>query len=106
MSKNALPAHFLHIQETVKQLTGIPMLIGAAPTKTLAEFANRMTKKSSGVFTLLDSSIQNEVLSQMDVADLWGIGRQWTKLLKHHGIETVLQLRFFERAGNASLVAP
>lgn len=93
VSENDLPAHLLHIRETVKQWTGIPVSIGVAPTKTLAKVANRMAKKSSGVFTLLDPGIQNEVLSQMDVADLWGIGRQWTKLLKQHGIETVLQLR-------------
>jgi DNA polymerase V len=88
---------YLHqIQATVKRWTGIPVSIGVAPTKTLAKIANHLAKTTpdaAGVFTLLDTATQERMLSQVKVSDVWGIGRQWAKRLKQHGIETALQLR-------------
>lgn len=35
---------------------------------------------------------QNEWLKQIDIGDVWGIGRRWSKKLKEHGIYTAFQL--------------
>lgn len=91
-----LTHHIQQIKATVNQWTGIPISIGVAPTKTLAKIANRVAKKhpeANGIFTLNDPNTQQEVLSQIEVGDIWGIGRQWSKRLNHQGIETALQLR-------------
>ncbi len=83
------------IRSAVKRTTGIPVSIGIGSTKTLAKIANRLAKKlpgSEGVFNLLESDV-DEVLAQVDVADVWGIGRQWAAWLKGQGINTALDFK-------------
>jgi DNA polymerase V len=79
------------IRQKVKQYTGIPVSIGIAPTKTLAKIANRYVKKhrkESGV-CILDNEIDTIIaLQATDVEDIWGVGRQYSKLLKEHQINT------------------
>ncbi len=82
-----------HIRRTVKTWTGIPVSVGIGPTKTLAKAANRMAKKNpalAGVCSLITASSQHEALTQLPVADVWGISRQWSKLLESQGITTAL----------------
>jgi DNA polymerase V len=82
-----------HIRDLVRQWTGISVSIGVAPTKTLAKVANRIAKKfGSGVCDLAQLDT-DQVLSGLDVEDIWGIGRRYAKSLRSHGIETALQLR-------------
>lgn len=83
------------IRSDVKRATGIPVSIGIGPTKTLAKIANRLAKKlahTEGVFNLLESDA-DAMLAQVDVADVWGIGRQWATWLKGQGINTALDLK-------------
>jgi DNA polymerase V len=40
------------VRKKVKDWTGIPISIGAAPTKTLAKVANKIAKESDGVYYL------------------------------------------------------
>jgi DNA polymerase V len=84
-----------HIRRTVKTWTGIPVSVGIGPTKTLAKAANRMAKKNpalGGVCSLITAPSQLEALKQLPVADVWGIGPQWSKLLESQGITTALAL--------------
>lgn len=84
------------IRSTVKQWTGIPVSIGIAPTKTLAKVANRIAKRrvdANGVFDLTDKTLQEEVLAQTAVEDVWGIGRKSGRRLRTHCISNALQLR-------------
>ena len=84
------------IRKIVLQWTGIPISIGIAPTKTLAKVANHIAKRSpasGGVVELSDPTEQSEALSQLDVADVWGIGSRLAKMLRRHGIHTALDLR-------------
>ncbi|AFY91186.1 Y-family DNA polymerase [Chroococcidiopsis thermalis] len=84
------------IRTTVKQWTGIPVSIGIAPTKTLAKVANRIAKRrvdANGVFDLTDKTLQEEVLAQTAVEDIWGIGRKSGRRLRTHCISNALQLR-------------
>jgi len=86
------------IRHTVKQWTGIPVSIGIATTKTLAKIANRYAKKhleQNGVLNLYKISQDkiDKYLEQTNVEDVWGIGRQYAKLLYKHGISNALQLK-------------
>jgi len=85
------------IRDTVTKWTGIPVSIGIAGTKTLAKVANRFAKKhpeNKGVLNLYNASKEkiDEILEQTDVEDIWGVGRQYTKLLYTHGIYNAKQL--------------
>ncbi len=79
------------IRQKVKQYTGIPVSIGIAPTKTLAKIANRYAKKhrkESGV-CILDNDMDTIIaLQATDVEDIWGVGRQYSRLLKEYHINT------------------
>ena len=84
------------IRKTVKQWTGIPVSIGIAKTKTLAKVAGRIAKKSEkadGVLDLTDSPWLDKALSQVEVGDVWGIGRKISQKLHKVGVLTALQLR-------------
>ena len=84
------------IRSTIKQWTGIPVSIGIAETKTLAKIANKIAKKSvkaKGVLNLTASHYQNRALEIIDVGDVWGIGRSYSKFLNNYGIHNALQLR-------------
>lgn len=84
------------IKNTIRQYTGVPVSIGIGPTKTLAKIASRVAKKNSsyeGVFDITDHPKTDFILSGMKVADVWGIGRQYNKLLLRNNIKTVLQLK-------------
>jgi DNA polymerase V len=94
-SDEAVPALAAHIRRTVRQWTGIPVSVGIGPTKTLAKAANRIAKQNAdaeGVWSLTTPSSQHDALSQLPVGDVWGIGRQWAKLLEGQGITTALAL--------------
>lgn len=86
------------IRERVGQWTGIPVCVGIGPTKTLAKLANFVAKRhprSKGVFNYNDLSdaLQVKLLSQIEVGEVWGIGRRISKRLAEHGIHTVQDLR-------------
>ena len=64
--------------------TGIPVSVGVAPTKVLAKVANHRAKKTpaqKGVCVLDHPRKIAEALKDLDVGEVWGIGRQYTKLL-------------------------
>jgi DNA polymerase V len=81
------------IKSTVYQWTGIPVSVGIAPTKTLAKVANKIAKKEgSGVYVLDNDKGIKLKLSTFDVEDVWGIGGQYSAMLKAHHIDTALKL--------------
>lgn len=84
------------VREKVKKWTGIPLSIGLAPTKTLAKLASEMAKKHNGVFHLNEK--MDQVLSEIEISEIWGIGRASVSRLKKQGIYSVLQLKETEDA--------
>jgi DNA polymerase V len=91
-----LHAHAAAIRHTVRQWTGIPVGVGVAPTKTLAKIANHSAKKhpqfkERGICVLPDRAAWEPVLAQHDVADVWGIGRQYAAKLRAAGVDTALK---------------
>ena len=60
------------IRSKVKQWTGIPISIGAGPTKTLAKLANEKAKKEpDGVCLLASVSSIEEKLRSTSLEDIW-----------------------------------
>ena len=89
-----LPDLAARIRATVRQWTGIPVSVGIAPTKTLAKLANNTAKKKAGyngVCVLADAAAWEPVLAEFEVGDIWGIGRQYAKLLLGIGVDTALK---------------
>jgi len=46
-----------------------------------------------GVFDITNHPRQDDFLQSVDVEDIWGVGRQYTKFLKRHGINTAHDLK-------------
>jgi DNA polymerase V len=72
------------IRQTVGRQVGIPVSVGIAPTKVLAKVANHRGKKipgQNGVCVLDTPQKIAEALETFAVGEVWGIGRQYRKLL-------------------------
>ncbi len=83
------------IRRTVRQHTGIPVCVGIASTKTLAKIANRLAKKRpeyGGVCLLKSDEAIRSALAATKIEDVWGIGRQLSKLLYASNISTAADL--------------
>lgn len=84
------------IRATVRRQVGLPVSIGYGPTKTLAKIANRLAKKQpdhGGVFAILPGEDVDQLLSSIEVGDIWGIGRQSARKLALRGICSGLDLK-------------
>jgi len=82
------------IRKTVLKWTGIPTSIGIATTKTLSKAANYVAKKEkSGIINLINSKQINEILSKININNVWGVGRQLTKFYIKNGIKTAYELK-------------
>jgi DNA polymerase V len=90
----------LEIKEKVRKLTGIPVSVGIAPTKTLAKLAARHTRKSadsSGVLDLTDAGAREAVLEATKVIEVWGVGPSYRNVLEAAGVRTARELRDVDR---------
>ena len=82
------------IRKTVLKWTGIPTSIGIASTKTLSKAANHVAKKEkSGVINLVNSNLIDKFLKEIEINDVWGVGRQLTKFYIKNGINTAFKLK-------------
>ena len=82
------------IRKTVLKWTGIPTSIGIAVTKTLSKAANYVAKKEkSGIVNLINSKQIDEILSKININNVWGVGRQLTKFYIKNGIKTAYELK-------------
>ncbi len=88
------------IKSRIEKEVGVPVCIGIGETKTLAKLANRIAKKDSshkGVVSLLDSGEWgDQKLSEIEVADIWGIGNASELKLKLLGIKTAKDFRDYK----------
>jgi DNA polymerase V len=84
------------IRADVRRHVGIPVSIGLGPTKTLAKAGSKLAKRHAaleGVFSLVDHPEIDALLDTFDPADLWGIGRQYARLLIGSGIRSTREFR-------------
>ena len=87
-----------HIRQRVLQWTALPVCVGIAPTKTLAKLANHIAKKQpvfDGVCDLsaLPRRDREQLFAQIDVGEVWGVGRRVGARLLAAGIDNVQALR-------------
>ena len=94
------------IKARLRKDLSLPVCVGFGETKTLAKAANEIAKEDSkkggklydGVISLVQNSQVDNLLEGLNVADVWGIGRQ--SLLKLHGqkIYTAKDLKYSSKA--------
>lgn len=79
-----------------RRLTGIPVSVGVAPTKTLAKIAAQLCKSypklRGGCYMHRQADIE-KVLRRFPIEDVWGIGRRSAPRLKAQGITTAYDFR-------------
>jgi len=80
------------IVTTVRKWIGIPVSIGLGQTMTLSKVANDIAKKGNGVCNLLDADRRRAALANMEIGDVWGIGRRLTPKMIKLGIRTAWDL--------------
>lgn len=95
-----LTAYGMTIRERVLTWIGIPVCLGCGPSKTLAKMANHLAKKNvgrawSGVcdLTALPEPEVDALLAQVEVGEVWGVGRRLRERLIADGIDTALALK-------------
>lgn len=92
-------AYGAEIRQRVADWLGLAVCVGIGSTKTLAKLANHCAKKSlagwDGVCDLntLSPEAFNQLLSKIEVGEVWGIGRKLAPRLNEMGIHSVRQLR-------------
>ncbi len=77
---------------TVLRHVGIPTSVGIGPTKTLAKVGSEIAKKRpDGVFRMPDPGpALAEVLAQIPMADVWGLGPALQEVLRTWGVASAL----------------
>ncbi len=80
------------IRERVLKWTGIPTSVGISNTKTLSKVANHVAKKNKAGVFYLKNDIDN-VLKSFNISDVWGVGKQLSKLYLKNGIDNALKLK-------------
>ncbi len=78
------------LQQKILRHTGIPTSIGIGKTKTLAKAANHSCKTIFKIPVYQIHSIN--ILKEIGIGDVWGIGRRWCKQLETQGIRTAYDL--------------
>lgn len=90
-----LQSYGVQMGRTVRKITGIPVSIGFAPTKSLAKVANKIAKKYSdrtkSSYVIDSEEKRIKALEWTNIEDVWGIGRKHAKRLKALQINNALQ---------------
>jgi len=84
--------HF--IKNEVKRKVGIPVSIGVGPNKTLAKLTSHIAKQTpgyDGVCSYWGLKNFRNMMYNVEVDEVWGIGRKWSKKLKTIGVESIGQ---------------
>lgn len=85
------------MRQRIWQWVGLPVCVGFGSTKTLAKLANHIAKKTPAFGGVCDLDSLSEAqrlhwMGQLDVADVWGVGRRTAAHLAAMGVRTVLDL--------------
>ena len=77
------------IVDHIKKITGIPVSVGVASTKTLSKIAIMFAKiKSNNNFILQETLNISTILKSLDVGEIWGIGSKYKKYFYQNKIFT------------------
>jgi DNA polymerase V len=92
VEKERLDEYGKEIRARILKWTGIPTSIGIANTKTLSKVANHIAKKNKTGVMVLNKDIDEE-LKKFHVFDIWGVGKQLSKLYIKNSIDTAYKLK-------------
>lgn len=81
------------IKNRVKEISGLTISIGAAPTRFLAKLASDFGKPD-GLF-IVEEEKKIEFLDQLNLKDIWGLGKKTLERLSDLNINSVSELRQF-----------
>ena len=77
-----------NIRQTVWDKVGIPVSIGLGTSKTLAKLASDKAKSNNGIFVIPPDKIL-DIVGEMPIEDVSGIGRKNSEHMKFSGIFTI-----------------
>ena len=82
------------IRSKVYQFTKLPVCVGIAPSKALAKLANHIAKKfpkhHNGVYIIKTEEQIHKALKWVDIEDIWGIGRRFSRRLRMIGVNKAI----------------
>ncbi len=86
------------MRQRILKWTGLPVCVGIASTKTLSKLANYCAKKRpifNGVcnFNTMSVNELDELLNQIEVVEIWGVGRKLAPKLQALGYNSALDLK-------------
>lgn len=81
-----------NVRERIWREIGIPVSIGVAPTKTLAKVASTYAKKHGGTYVVSDEPHREQLLEELPIEDIWGVGWRMAPKLRDQGISRAMQL--------------
>lgn len=96
------------IRENIYKLFKLPVSVSIGPTKTLAKVASFAAKRIDGwdgTCVIDDRSVADEVLGQMPIEQLWGIGKALPAKFHALGIKTAKQLRDYRNVKEIRRIA-
>ena len=73
------------IKNDIEIHLGITVSVGMASTKILAKLANHKAKTGSGLYSIENNLISNE-LENIEIEEVWGIGRNLARSFRKYGI--------------------
>lgn len=90
------------IKDRLRRDLSLPICVGFAETKTLAKAANEIAKEDSkkgglvynGVISLVENPQIDNLLEGLNVANVWGIGRQNVVKVRQKGIYSAKDLKY------------
>lgn len=85
--------HLTELKEQILKGLGIPTTIGLGLTKSLAKIANFEAKKKGIPLLALTPANTDDVLKNVHIEDVWGVGQSTTLALKTRGIYTADDLK-------------
>jgi len=80
------------LRKRVMKEVGVPVSIGVAGTKTLAKVASTYAKSHGGTYVIVDETHRRQLLEDLPIEDIWGIGRRIAPKLRDKGISRAIQL--------------
>ena len=82
-----------NILDSIQKFTGVPVSIGMAETKTLAKIAVLLAKKrNDNIFIFNEYSNVLNLLKNIDIFDIWGIGQKYSKSFYKNSVYTAFHL--------------
>jgi DNA polymerase V len=91
-SSSEIESICIDLRKKILREVGMPICVGAAPTKTLAKWYNKHAKLHDGVYVYDGNTIDAE-LQNTPCGDIWGIGPSRAFTLASIGVTNALQLK-------------